>query len=300
MNKVLKGSLAVGLVLGLGGFTGVKVGEHAAERKAARTVHVEVKGVPYVDDAEHMARGKYLFETRGCTDCHGENGAGREFANEGGMRLAGPNLTGGEHSATRAYGPADWDRAIRHGVSPSGRPLLIMPSGDYAKLGDDDLASLVAYVRSLPSVSGTARVVELPTMFKTLYAAGVVKDAAEEIDHTATIPTPPPRAPSAAYGGYVAQTCTGCHGAHFSGGKIQGGPPDWPEAANLTPGEGSAMVRYADLAAFKAMLQSGKRPDGSAVSPVMPFQILKNLDDTDVAALFAHFKALPARPFGEH
>jgi hypothetical protein len=46
------------------------------------------------------------------------------------------------------------------------------------------------------------------------------------------------------------------------------------------------------------MLRTGKRPDGSAVSPVMPFTALKALNDTDVQAVYLHLKALPPMATG--
>ncbi len=46
------------------------------------------------------------------------------------------------------------------------------------------------------------------------------------------------------------------------------------------------------------MLRTGKRPDGSAVSAVMPFATLRNLNDTDVGALYVFLQTLPARAAG--
>ncbi len=60
------------------------------------------------------------------------------------------------------------------------------------------------------------------------------------------------------HGAYVANMCLGCHGAKLNGGKIPGGPPDWPPAANLTPGEGSVMTRYADADTFARLFQVGQ------------------------------------------
>jgi cytochrome c553 len=91
--------------------------------------------------------------------------------------------------------------------------------------------------------------------------------------------------------------CIGCHGEHFSGGRVPGGPPDWPPAANLTPGEGSVMGRYPGVTQFAAMLRTGKRPDGSGVA-VMPFESLSKLTDEDVQAVYEFLKTLPARPAG--
>ena len=93
--------------------------------------------------------------------------------------------------------------------------------------------------------------------------------------------------------------CSGCHGQGFSGGSHPGSPPDWPPAANLTPGEGSVLPRYPTVESFAAMLRTGKRPDGSAVSKVMPFETLGNLNDTDVKAMYLYFKTLPPRKTGE-
>jgi cytochrome c553 len=96
----------------------------------------------------------------------------------------------------------------------------------------------------------------------------------------------------------VANACIGCHGAALSGGRIPGAPPDWPAAANLTPAADGALAKYPDVAAFSAMLRTGKRPDGSTVSAVMPFAALKELNDTDVQAIWLHLKALPATATG--
>jgi len=48
---------------------------------------------------------------------------------------------------------------------------------------------------------------------------------------------------------------------------------------------------------LKAMFRTGKRPGGSAIA-VMPFATLREINDTDVAALYAYLKQLPPRPAG--
>jgi hypothetical protein len=35
------------------------------------------------------------------------------------------------------------------------------------------------------------------------------------------------------------------------------------------------------------MLRGGRRPEGSAISPVMPFASLRRMNDTDARALYA-------------
>ena len=57
------------------------------------------------------------------------------------------------------------------------------------------------------------------------------------------------------------------------------------------------MTLYDSTEKFKAMFRSGKRPDGSGVA-VMPFDTLREVNDTDVTALYAYSKQLPPRPAG--
>ncbi len=301
MNKWVKragvGSvgLAVLLAAALVGAAGL------GDRKAQRRVEVRLQSLPLRSDAASIERGRYLFLSRGCTECHGVDGAGKDVINDGkGFVVHAPNITPARGSIVAAYGADDWERTIRHGVAPDGRPLLIMPSEDYNRFTNDDLAALVAYLRSMPAAEGGGTVVQLPLPLRAFYGLGMIRDAAEKIDHTLAPSTPVPEAVSAAHGAYVANSCIGCHGAGLGGGKVPGAPPEWPAAANLTPGAGSVMPLYPDAPAFVAMMRSGKRPDGSAVSPVMPFLALKEMNDTDLQALYLHLKALPARAAGSH
>ena len=280
--------LLVGLVL---------AGTELAQRKRNRVVVLQVAAIPYVEDAGSLERGKYLFQSRGCLHCHGATGTGRSFVNDGkGTHIAGPNIT--PAGVVAKYQPQDWVRTIRHGVKPDGRPVLIMPSEDYNRFTDADLAALVAYTRSLRAAPGSAAVIELPLPAWLAYGFDAMPDAAQRIDHALAPSTPVPTGVTVAHGAYVANMCIGCHGERLSGGKIPGGPPDWPAAANITPGDGSAMPRYKDADAFLAMFRSGKRGDGSAIA-VMPFDSLSNLDEVDVRALHAYLQTVPPRATGQ-
>lgn len=273
----------------------IAAGLQLYDRKRTRTVAVNVASVPYVTDAQSLARGKYLYESRGCAECHGANGAGRDFEKNDSLHLRGANIT--PAGPTRNYKPEDWVRIIRHGVKPNGQPALVMPSEDYNRFTDTDLASLVAYTRSLAPVQGGEAVVLLPLPARVLYGFGAINDAAEKIDHSLPPSQPITAAVNAKHGAYVANMCIGCHGPQLSGGKIPGGPPDWPAAANITPGEGTVMTRYKDSPQFVAMLRSGKRPDGTAIK-VMPFDSLSKMNDVDAQALYAYLKTVPPRAAG--
>jgi mono/diheme cytochrome c family protein len=298
MNKWMKRT-SIGLVtLAVLGVATVVVGKAAGERKLTRKISIPVASVAVPTDPARIEQGRYLFHTRGCADCHGANGGGKTVIEEGAMLVTSPNISRGAHSVTTAYQSEDWVRSVRHGVKPNGNPIMIMPSEDYNRLTDDDMGALIAYVRQLPPAAGTAAIIQLPTPVKVLYAFGAIKDASEKIDHA--LPPSRPVAPevSVAHGAYVANTCMGCHGARLSGGKIPGAPPTWPATANLTPGKGSVMPRYPSAQVFMATLRSGRRPDGTEISSVMPFNSLKEMNDTDVLALYAYLKTLPPADTG--
>ncbi len=274
------------------------VGKVLGERKMVRQVAIALPPLTVLPDPSRIDQGRYLFTTRGCAECHGGNGAGKVVIRDGGMFVVAPNITGGANSATTAYKVEDWVRTVRHGVKPDGRPVIVMPSADYNRLSDEDMAALVAYVRQMPAVAGEKARIEVPVPVTVLYGFGAIKDAAEQIDHQ----LPPPQAlqpeASVAYGAYVANTCIGCHGPQLSGGKIPGGAPTWPAAANLTPGKGSAMARYPTPELFIAMMRSGQRPDGAAISAVMPFGSLGKMNETELRALHAYLLTVPAREAG--
>lgn len=268
-----------------------------SQRKMERKLDIKAAPVAYVNTPEAIERGKYLFESRGCGECHGSNGAGRVFADDGkSLRLKSPNITRGPGGVVANYTEVDWVRTIRHGVKPDGRPMLIMPCEDYSRFTDADLAALVAYARQLPPVEGSPAKFDLPLIFRALYVAGVMTDAPERIDHTLPPAKPVAEAVSVEHGAYVANLCLGCHGAKLAGGKIADGPPDWPAAADLTAGS-AVMKGYDNAEKLKAMFRTGKAPDGRVLQ-VMPFRTLKQMNDTDVEALYLYLKSLPARPAG--
>jgi mono/diheme cytochrome c family protein len=274
--------------------SGVALGLSLASSRMARQVDVPAYAVALPTAAAAIERGRYLYATRGCADCHGRDGAGRALIDKGDMKIAGPHIGNGEGSVTARYSLADWERAIRHGVAPGGRPLLIMPSQDYNRLTDADLGALVAYVKQLPAARGGKAVVQLPLPVRVLYGFGAVPDAASLIDHRLPPEQPVPEGPTFEHGRYVAQMCTGCHGAQFAGGKIPGAPPEWPAAADLTPGAGGVMGRYADAEAFARMMKTGRRSDGSAIA-VMPFEALAGMSEVDLKAMHLFLKSLPPR-----
>jgi len=118
-------------------------------------------------ESSQIARGKYLVQLAGCTDCHtpghllgkpdmsrflGGSDVGFEVPELG--VFVGPNLT-----PDRSTGLGNWARdeiaaAIRAGVRPDGRVLApIMPWRSYSGLTTSDAQAIVEYLRSLPPVT---------------------------------------------------------------------------------------------------------------------------------------------------
>ena len=85
----------------------VGIGLFLAERTMTRRIDVAVSPVALRDDAQAIKRGRYLYMSRGCADCHGADGAGRVFIDDpNGLRIEGPGLTSAPGSAVANYQPA--------------------------------------------------------------------------------------------------------------------------------------------------------------------------------------------------
>jgi cytochrome c553 len=233
-----------------------------------------------------------LATVRGCVECHGDNLGGRVFIDVPPVgRLAGANLTRGRAAPLT---DADWERAVRHGVRRDGKPLLFMPSNEFAGMSDEDLAALMAYARSLPAVAAPLPPNRVGPVLRALTVAGQATVAAEQVDHAKPHPARVAPAVTPEYGAYLAAGCTGCHGAGFGGGKIPGAPPDWKPAANLTP---TGIGHYTE-ADFIRALRTGRRPGGAAIDSSMPWRLTREMTDVELRALYAYLRALPARPYG--
>lgn len=245
-------------------------------------------------DSATVAHGRHLARTRGCTDCHGQDLAGTVFIDDPAMgRLVGTNLTPGGPLA--GAGAEAWERAIRHGVGHDGRALVFMPSHEFAGMSDEDVAAIVAYARALPATRTTLPAVAVGPMLRALYVGGQLNViAADSIDHGRAHVARVAAEPTVAYGRYLAQGCTGCHGKGFSGGAIPGAPPEWLPASNLTP----AALGSWSANDFAIALREGKRPDGSAIRAPMPIAATKELSDVEIAALQAYLRTVPARESG--
>ena len=257
-------------------------------------VQLDVSG-----DPAQVERGRHLAVTRGCTDCHGDDLAGRVVIDAGPIGLyVAANLTAA--GAGAGMDANIFEHAVRHGVGRDGRPLRFMPATDFAGMGDDDVAALFAYVQSVPPASKPLPETRIGPLGRVLYLFDQIPVliTAEAVDHAAA--SAPRAAPIAAatadYGRYLASGCTGCHGERFAGGRIPGAPPELPIAANLTP-HPSGLGAWSE-ADFIRAIREGKRPDGSDIDPFMPWKSLGQMTDIELRALYAYLQSLPPLPRG--
>ena len=222
---------------------------------------------------------------RGCRDCHGSDLGGNKVVDDGAMgKIHGPNLTRGRGGLAAGWTDEDFVRAIRHGIDRGGRGLFLMPSIEYSNLSDEDFGALVAYLKSVKPVDRERVPVTLGPVARVLTAVGRIKLAAEEIDHANVKAAQVVPAVSVEYGRYLAAGCIGCHGANFSGGKIEVGPPDWPAASNLTPHPGGRLAKWSEADFLRAMRER-RRPDGATIDPVMP-AVFGQMTDTELKAIW--------------
>jgi mono/diheme cytochrome c family protein len=289
MRRILKwlGGLVV-LVLVL---AGVALGyAHWKVAEAGKRVYaVADPPLAVARDPATLARGAHLFATRGCADCHGKDATGALAFDAGPVGIVhGPNLTRGGRLAGRSADQVA--AAIRHGVRADGTPLLIMPSEDFHQMADADVAALVAWLESLPPSAKPDGELAIRPLGSLLFAAGKLPlYPAEHIDHAPRQRPMPAVAATAEYGRYLAQGCTGCHGRDCAAQHVPGTPPEVPAARNITP-HGIGSWSQAD---FRAALRTGKRPDGSAINPFMPWKSFAGMSNTELDALYAYLRTVP-------
>ncbi|WP_419762685.1 c-type cytochrome [Defluviimonas aestuarii] len=253
-----------------------------------------------------LERGDYLVNgPAGCGNCHtplGPNGfvAGQELS--GRLVLDIPEFTAYSENITPAGEVANWTdaefaRAIREGIRPDGsliRPP--MPFAMYRGLSDDDVMSMVAYLRTVPAVENTVP--------ESVYNIPLPPAYGPPVEHVAAIPA----GVTVEYGAYLAGPvahCMECHTPMGPEGPMldtslgQGGfeiPGPWgvSVSANLTTHE-DGLAGYTDEEIAK-MIVEGIRPDGTPMMPPMPYSFLAKMTDDDLAAIILYLRTLPPLP----
>lgn len=266
------------------------------------------KSIEYTDasppiprDSAAIARGRHLSRAISkCVNCHGDDLGGQLVFDALPMaRVVAPNLTSGRGGVAGNRTDDDFLRAIRHGIGPGGRALVLMPSRNYWHMGDADVGSLIAYLRTLPAVDRELEPTKFGLVGRVLLVKGDLNPMfeAKDMDHTVRRGQPPAADTTAEYGRYLAEIggCTGCHGPSLSGGPLPGMPPDARPAANITP-EGIGSWTEQDF--FRAM-REGMRPNGTAIdSTMMPVRLTREMTDLETKAIYLFLRTVPPKATG--
>lgn len=259
---------------------------------------------------QRLQRGKYIVTAlTGCLYCHsqhnwnaegapiihGTEGAG-SIQPENGLpgRIVAPNLTPDLETGAGKWTDDQLARAIREGIGHDGRALFpMMPYEHYRSMSDEDLASVVVYLRSLPAVHHELPKTEIifPVKYLIRSAPNPVTNTVADVNESDPV----------RYGSHLVELagCSDCHtpqvrgekipGMDFAGGTVFSGPWGSPASANLT--QDPSGIPYYDEALFLEVLRTGSvkaRP----LSPIMPVQVYKNLSDGDLKAMFAYIRTL--------
>ncbi len=258
-----------------------------------------------------LARGRYLVETvAGCFDCHtvhhfvngqwvavnGRKGAGQVFPAgfvplPPGARVVAPNITPDRQTGIGSWTDAEIERAIRHGVAKGGRPLFdLMPYWQFRVLSNEDVKSIIVYLRSLPPVHNALPVTRMPFPMKVSMNDDLVpplpKDASPLVRH-----------------GWELVRVAGCEDCHtpilaggrrppslmFTGGLRFQGPFGTVFSPNITFGPSG--IGFMSEAMFSRTLRTGRlNGTGYRLKPPMPFAAFRHLKQSDIKAIYAYLR----------
>jgi mono/diheme cytochrome c family protein len=257
---------------------------------------VETISVP--TDQASIARGEHVATIHMCKDCHTDTWRGQFESVPGLITLSIPNLTSGAGGIGVTNTDEDWVRAIRHGVGHDGRGLVLMPSRLWYYISDDDLADLIAYLKSLPPVDNKLPNSELGPLGRVMLALGKLPSDllpnVTVIDHDGPRPVAPEPGVTVEYGKYLAITCTACHGSNLNGKLIQTDAEYL--APNLTTGGELQAWSEED---FMRTLRTGVTPGGKPLKSAMPWKYFGQMTDDELKAVWMYLQSLPALPQGK-
>ena len=243
-------------------------------------------------DPAQLARGRHLVTAVAkCVECHDADLGGKVMIDEAPMgTIVASNLTRGKGGVAGNYTDAQLERAIRHGIRPNGRALVIMPSDEYQNLSDADVSAIIAYIRSVAPVEREHPSRSVGPVARALVTVGVPFLPAARMDHTATRPAMPPEGPTREYGQYLVSVggCRGCHGPDLSGAPGHG--PDAKTAPNITPAGSIGRWSEAD---FVRAIRTGARPDGTQIDPAMPWKAMSGHTEDELHAIWLYMQTVP-------
>jgi mono/diheme cytochrome c family protein len=253
-----------------------------------------------------MQRGDYLVHAvMHCMGCHskhddkanppvlvGQEGSGKVLFEEGNIRLVAPNITSDPETGIGKWSDDAIARAIREGIAADGSTLFpVMPYEHFRDLSDEDLASIVVFLRSVPAAHSNLPSNKIPFLFARLIQ-GVPKPVNEPVPE-------PDRSTPVKRGAYLVKmaTCDDCHSPRdpkfqlIPGLAMSGGNPmeEGVNSANITPDPSG--IGYYDEALFVQTMRTGS-VRARNLNSAMLWWVFRNMTDDDLKAVFAYLRTL--------
>jgi mono/diheme cytochrome c family protein len=258
-----------------------------------------------------VARGKYLVDAGDCVACHTAAG-GRPFAGARGIRtpfgiIYSANITPDVKTGIGGWTDDQIARAVRDGVGADDQLLMPpMPFGSFARMSDDDLHAVVAYLRTVPPVKNAVDRGKNHFSFGVRFAKSM-----GFIHHKPAVDVQaPPTGDRVKYGEYLAHGIAICHDCHsltgkgpsdanlFAGAEDPMEDPAWGKVypRNLTTDRETGLGNYT-AEQIKQALRAGRRLDGKTMAPPMSGFIphFSGMTDEDLDAIIAYLQAIPAK-----
>lgn len=259
-------------------------------------------------DKTLIERGAYLYRASGCASCHTDaenNGA----ENAGGVAIESPfgtfyapNITPDREHGIGAWNEADFMRALREGVSPSGQHYYpAFPYTSYSRMTDDDVRALWAYLNSRPAVARGNKSHDLSWYARFRPLLGLWKWRYFTPGAFKPDPAQPAHINRGAYLVSLAH-CAECHTPRDRFGGFQkqldlAGAPNGPGGVvpNITRDKKTGIGNWSesDLARY---LETGIDPDREAAGDLMAEVVengLRYLTKEDLRAIAAYIRSRP-------
>ncbi len=258
-----------------------------------------------------LRRGEYIYRLAGCENCHTDRdnqgprlAGGRALVTSLGTFYA-PNITPDPNHGIGRWSEADFARALRAGVSPTGAHYYpAFPYTAYTLLSDEDVRALKAYLFAQPPVAQPNKPHVLPWYLRFRPALIVWKWLFFREGRYAPDPAKNAAWNRGAYLARAAAHCSECHTprnvlgaprrAYYLAGTTEG--PDDGVVPNITPDRKTGIGRWSrsDLVQY---LDTGMTPDGDFAGGLMAEFIdhgLKYLTAADREALATYILSVPA------
>jgi len=253
---------------------------------------VESSNLSLPTDDASIEYGKHRAETL-CQGCHGPDLSGLDdwFNAPPIGHVDSANLTAGEGGLGADFTTEDYVRAIRHGIDKEGKPIFMVAVPSTAYLSDEDLAAIIAYLKTIPPVDHVVRERYFTPLANVMFAAGMLgKLPAEAVSHEPHV-TAPERGATVEYGEYMVNTndCRICHGTQLNGGKSPDPTATWI-SPNLTPG---GELGFWTEEQFINTIRTGKTPSGHELSENMPWKDYGKFYDEELKAIWLYLQTVP-------